>query len=93
MIDPSVPIDDIHLLGLTTLVPGPEYDDAYVLLLAADSLEGFVRDFEMAVKLFDMASTEAQPLLEADETIGKRLDSIWRGGKSQPEMARYRYII
>lgn len=66
MTDPVLPkyfFHNIPLSWLSSLVPETEKDDAWVLLIATESLDGFIRDFEMAVQLFDMASVEMQRVM------------------------------
>jgi hypothetical protein len=50
----------IPLIWLVELVPQAEKDDAWALLTATQGLCLFVKNFEMAVRLFDFAVAEAQ---------------------------------
>lgn len=61
MID-SAPLSssEFPLIWFVRLLPDAERNDAFQLLSAADGLKSFVRNFEMALRLFEMAFAELQ---------------------------------
>jgi hypothetical protein len=69
-------IDDVPLPWLARMVPGPEQSDARALLSAADALNRFVSNFNMAVRLFDMAAAEAQRLMVNPPYMSSRFRSL-----------------